>query len=144
MEETSLPFYHPFLLDHNRAPRHYEKRPEAGCVVEAYNALCGDKFKLYLDVADGRVAKATFHGYGCAVSKASVSVLMTKIQGLPLPEVAQLLDEFLGDLGLTTTPNTHAPQLSAVEKAAFAAARAFPGRLKCATLGWEALRNFLF
>lgn len=144
MDETNIPFYHPLLLEHNRAPRYYEKRPEAGCVIEAYNPLCGDKFKLYLDVAEGRVLKATFHGYGCAVSKASVSVLMTKLQGLPLPAVAGLLEEFLGVLGLAEDRDNREPQLNATEKSAFEAAKDFPGRLKCASLGWEALRDFLF
>jgi nitrogen fixation NifU-like protein len=137
MEQELNELYSPVILDHNQHPRHYQKRPEAGLILDAYNSLCGDKFKLYLDVQEGRVVQASFSGYGCAVSKAATSVLMEKIQGKTWEEVQVMVQDYLKaiktDQGATTDP----------ELLAFAAAKKFPGRLKCAVLSWEAVEEYL-
>lgn len=135
MQENLSQLYHGVILEHNRAPSFFEKRPDAQHVVEAYNPLCGDKFKLYLDIENGVIAAATFHGYGCAVSKASASVLMTKIQGQPLEALPSILEKFLEAIAAGSADD---PEISA-----FAVAKNFPGREKCATLAWEALKNYL-
>lgn len=137
MEQELNELYSPVILDHNQHPRHYQKRPEAGLILDAYNSLCGDKFKLYLDVQEDRVVEASFSGYGCAVSKAATSVLMEKIQGKTWEEVQALVQDYLKaiktDQGVTKDE----------ELLAFAAAKKFPGRLKCAVLSWEAVAEFL-
>ena len=140
MEEKVNALYHETILEHNRAPRFFEKRPEASHVVEAYNPVCGDKFRLYLDVEAGKVVRATFHGYGCAVSKASASVLMTRIQGMELEELRVEVAAFFG--AILPEEGVEVVALDA-EIAAFLPVRDFPGRLKCATLAWEALRAFM-
>lgn len=137
MEQELNELYHPLILDHNQHPRNYQKRPEAGVVLDAYNSLCGDKFKLYLDIEDDRVVQASFSGYGCAVSKAATSILIEKIQGKTINEVRQILGEYFG---ITKTGQGNS---SDAELLAFAAAKKFPGRLKCAVLSWEALEEFL-
>lgn len=139
MEQELNELYHPLILEHNQHPRHYQKRPEAAVVLDAYNSLCGDKFKLYLDIEDDRVVRASFSGYGCAVSKAATSILIEKIQGKTLAEVRQILAEYFG---ITKTEATSLNQ-SDPDLLAFAAAKKFPGRLKCAVLSWEALEEFL-
>lgn len=137
MEQELNELYSPVILEHNQNPRHYQKRPEALLILDAYNSLCGDKFKLYLDVQEDRVVEASFSGYGCAVSKAATSVLMEKIQGKTWEEVQALVQDYLKaiktDQGATTDP----------ELLAFAAAKKFPGRLKCAVLSWEAVEEYL-
>jgi nitrogen fixation NifU-like protein len=135
MEQELKELYHPLILEHNQNPRHYHKRPEAGVVLDAYNSLCGDKFKLYLDVQEGKVVQATFFGYGCAVSKAATSVLMEKIQGKTTAEILALIQEYFA--------STKGEEPGTAEMMAFAAAKKFPGRLKCAVLSWEALEEGL-
>lgn len=125
--------YHPIILRHNQHPVGFEKRPDAPHIVRAYNPLCGDKFSVALDIENGVVAQATFHGYGCAISKASTSVLVEKIRGKSLPEIRKILETFL------RTVETGAPAPTDDETAAFAEARNFPGRMDCATLAWRAL-----
>jgi nitrogen fixation protein NifU and related proteins len=137
MEQELNELYSPVILDHNQHPRHYQKRPEAGLILDAYNSLCGDKFKLYLDVQEGRVVQASFSGYGCAVSKAATSVLMEKIQGKTLEEVKDLVKGYF-EVVKTDQESTDEEDLLA-----FAAAKKFPGRLKCAVLSWEALEEYL-
>lgn len=137
MEQELNELYHPLILEHNQRPHHYEKHPEFSVILDAYNALCGDKFKLYLDIAEGRVVQASFSGYGCAVSKAATSVLVEKIQGKTLAEVRQLLQTYFG---ITKTDQSSSNDQDLL---AFAAAKKFPGRLKCAVLSWEALEEFL-
>ena len=139
MEENLAKLYQGVIAEHNNAPLFFESRPDAGYVVEAYNPLCGDKFKLFLDIENGAVTKATFSGYGCAVSKAASSVLVKKIQGQPLDAVAEITEQYLravsaGADALTSTDP---------ETIAFTVAKNFPGRDKCATLSWKALADFL-
>lgn len=133
--DKNLPnLYHGLILEHNRTPCFFEKRTGAQHVIEASNPLCGDKFKLFLDVKDGQIEMATFHGYGCAVSKASASVLMTKIQGQSVDALPGILKVFLDAAATGITQSPAEPEV-----AAFAVAKNFPGRDKCATLAWEAL-----
>jgi len=130
--------YKEIILQHDRSPFHYQKADNLSITIEAYNPVCGDQFKLFLNIEQEMVQEAYFHGYGCAISKASTSVLVKKIQGLPVQKVLSLLEQFLQlvDLqyDLTENPDT--------ELNAFAAARQFPERLQCATLSWVALKEF--
>ncbi len=99
--------------------------------------MCGDKFKLFLTIENEIVKNATFHGYGCAISKASTSVLMKKIQDQSLNEVVKLIKGYFEIIENNQNIN-HDEELTA-----FAVAKDFPGRLKCATLAWEAMDEFL-
>lgn len=139
MEKDPRNLYQSVIMRHNREPVRYEKHPEAAVIIEAYNPLCGDQFKLFLDLEDGRVIHAHFHGYGCAISKASTSVLVDRIEGRPLDEVRALIERYLrlvkGDADPAAEPDE--------ELQAFAAARDFPARIQCATLAWEYLQRYL-
>ena len=90
-----------------------------------------------MDIEAGFIKNATFHGYGCAISKASTSILMKKIQGQPLENVADLIKNYFKMMLGTGGVNEDE------ELTAFAAAKDFPARLTCATLAWEALDDFL-
>jgi len=137
MAERSISdLYKDVIKKHEREPFHYQKIENAKYVIEAYNPLCGDQFQLFLDLENGVVAAAHFHGYGCAISKASTSVLMKKMQGMSMEDVKALCQHFQ----TIVTAETNEPD---EELSAFAAARQFPERLTCATLSWEALENFL-
>lgn len=137
MPERSISdLYRDVIKKHEREPFHYQKMEDAAHVIEAYNPLCGDQFKLYLQVENGVVTGAHFYGYGCAISKASTSVLMKKMQGMPVENLQALCRHFQ-EIVSTETPEQDE------ELSAFAAARQFPERLTCATLSWEALADFL-
>ena len=130
--------YQTVLLQHDRTPFHYQKVENAPIAIAAYNPLCGDQFQLFLTIKQDIIQEAHFYGYGCTISKASTSVLIKKIQGLPVSEIPPLFHTFLQ----IVTPFEADLKNPDEELNAFAAARQFPERLQCATLSWEALRSF--
>ena len=93
--EKLTALYQGVILQHNNAPQYFEKRLAAQHVIDAYNPLCGDKFKLFLDIENGTIVKATFHGYGCAISKVATSVLLSKIQGQNIESVLNQLQKLV-------------------------------------------------
>lgn len=139
MNEQLKELYKTVILEHNARPFHFEKKEGAGHVLEAYNPLCGDRFQVFLEVKNDVVTEAHFHGYGCAISKASTSVLVKNLENQPVGRALEMCRSFLK----MTDPNSKAPVEMAEEFTAFAAARDFPGRLKCATLSWEAVASAL-
>ncbi|MEN0003591.1 MAG: Fe-S cluster assembly sulfur transfer protein SufU [Bacteroidota bacterium] len=140
MNEKLKQLYQSVILEHQREPFHYQKQENASLKLEAYNPLCGDKFELFLEMKGDRITEAYFFGYGCAISKASSSVLVKRIIGKSLEEVRELFDQFYD----VVQPDAGAPVSNVDEELeAFAGARQFPGRLKCATLSWDALKEFI-
>ena len=131
--------YKGVILEHNSSPQYFEKRPTAQHVVEAYNPLCGDKFKLFLDIENGIVTKASFHGYGCAISKAATSVLLSNIQGKSTDAILHQINTYFSVLN---TPNTEGGVFDENIKA-FKAVQQFPERMTCATLSWQSLNDWL-
>ncbi len=92
--------YQEVILDHNRRPRNF--RPIAGATCqEGYNPLCGDRLKVYVTVADDRIADVAFEGSGCAISKASASLMTEALKGRTLDEARALFDAFQG---MVTSP----------------------------------------
>lgn len=138
MNDRLKQLYQSVILKHHREPVHFEKNETATHVLEAYNPLCGDKFQLFFEVEGGRICRMSFHGYGCAISKASTSVLVKHLDGLPAEEALELCRQFEAML-----QSEEEPEAVDEEFAAFAAARSFPGRMKCATLSWEEMEKFL-
>jgi len=135
MEKDPSRLYQSVIMRHNRTPVRYEKHPEAKVLIEAYNPLCGDQFKLFLDIEEERITKAYFHGYGCAISKASTSVLIDRIEGCTLAETRALIQRYFRIIDGADDADE--------ELQAFAAARDFPARIQCATLAWEYLERYL-
>ena len=131
--------YKGVILVHNSTPQYFEKRPTAQHIIEAYNPLCGDKFKLFLDIENGVIIKATFHGYGCAISKAATSVLLVSIQGMTIQDAVNQIDTYFSVLKSAHTEGSSINE----NMNAFKAVQQFPERLTCATLSWQAAKDFL-
>jgi len=140
MEKEELDvLYDAAILEENRHPYHYEKCPDADLTIEAYNPLCGDQFKIFLFTDNEKIHSAFFHGYGCAVSKASTSVLVRELEGCTLREARQkciTFQQWLQQEGDRPDPIPGPWQ-------PFAAVQHFPGRLSCAVLAWESLTKDL-
>jgi nitrogen fixation NifU-like protein len=139
MNDRLKELYKSVILSHHHNPVGFEIREDASQELEAYNPLCGDKFRLFFDINDGKISDIHFHGYGCAISKASTSVLVEMLKGKTLEEARELCAEFMQYVSPEAEPLE--PRRENFE--AFSAAREFPGRLKCATLSWDAMREFI-
>jgi len=134
--------YQDTILNHNRAPRNFRALPDANREADGRNPLCGDALTLYARVDDeGRVEEVTFQGTGCAISKASASLMTEFVKGKTVDEVEADFDRFHE---LVTTPPGTEPDIEGLGKlAVFAGVREYPVRVKCATLAWHALRAAL-
>ena len=130
--------YHTAIMQHNAQPFHYEKRLDAPHIVEAYNPLCGDKFKLFLNIENGIIKQAFFHGYGCAISKAASSVLIQKIENLPVSDALLLVKDYFSAINTEGVSEVKDNMLKP-----FMAVKQFPERMTCATLSWQALDDYL-
>lgn len=132
--------YQEVILDHNRQPRNYHKIEGAHRKAEGYNPLCGDQLTVYVQLEDGVIRDISFEGSGCAISKASASLMTTSVKG-KTPAQAQALFVEFHDL---VTGGHDAPQPAALGKlAVFAGVRRFPARVKCASLAWHTMRAAL-
>lgn len=133
--------YQETILDHNRRPRNFQKLDGANRTAEGYNPLCGDQVTVFLRLEDGVVRDVSFQGSGCAISKASASMMTSSVKGKTAAEAAGLFKAFhtmvTADFGATLDP------LELGKLAAFSRVREFPIRVKCATLPWHALRAAL-
>lgn len=138
MNEKLKQLYQEIILQHNRHPVHFEKRENPHALLDAYNPICGDRFQLYVDVADGKITRLSFHGYGCAISKAATSVLVSHLEGHTIAKASQVVQKFLHALA---SADDFLPLQG--ELAAFLPARQFPERMNCVTLSWEAMNTFL-
>jgi len=130
--------YQQVILDHNRRPRNF--RPlGAGRKAEGFNPLCGDRLTVYLKVEDGVVTDVGFQGSGCAISKASASLMTESVKGKPVADVVALFERF--QKMITAPPDAPVSRLGKLE--ALAGVRQFPIRVKCASLAWHTLRAAL-
>jgi len=136
MSESLKQLYNKLILERNNNPVGFEKREDAKTMLEAYNPVCGDQFKLYLDFEGPTIKEATFHGYGCALSKASTSLLIEGLKGKSLQECKQFIQFYLRYL---EKEDTKAPEIYA----ALARAKNFPGRQQCTVLSWEVALKYL-
>lgn len=133
--------YQQVILDHNKKPRNFHKLENANRKAEGFNPLCGDQLNIYLNIDGDRVTDISFEGSGCAISKASASMMTQAVKGKSQAEVEQLFDEFhrmvTGALDEDIEPN-HLGKLKI-----FAGVREFPVRVKCATLSWHTMHAAL-
>jgi len=133
--------YQEVILDHNKNPRNFRVMPDATSVVEGYNPLCGDHYTIYLKVVDDVVKEVSFQGSGCAISKASASLLSTVLRGKTKKEADELFDEFHRLVTGKIDPGANSGELGKL--AAFAGVSEFPARVKCAILAWHTVHNAL-
>jgi nitrogen fixation NifU-like protein len=133
--------YQAVILDHNKKPRNFHKLENANRAAEGYNPLCGDHLNVYLHVEDDQVKDVGFEGSGCAISKASASMMTQAVKGKSKAEAEMLFDEFhrmvTGKLDEEAEEN-HLGHLTI-----FAGVRDFPARVKCASLSWHTLHAAL-
>jgi nitrogen fixation protein NifU and related proteins len=132
--------YQSLILDHNRAPRNYRAMPDADSEAEGYNPLCGDQLSLYLKFDGDRIADVSFQGNGCAISRASASLMTTEIKGKTRQEAARMFEGFHR---MITGGGAHSTEKLPPKLGAFAGVAEFPARVKCAALAWHALRQAL-
>ena len=131
--------YQEVILDHNKRPRNFRVVECASHSAEGYNPLCGDRLTLTLTVEDGRVTDVGFLGSGCAISKASASLMTDAIKGKPVDEVKALFERF--HRMVTTPPDVSVEDLGKLS--VLSGVREFPVRVKCASLAWHTLKAAL-
>jgi nitrogen fixation NifU-like protein len=133
--------YQEVILDHQRHPRNYAKLPNANHSAEGNNPLCGDHVTVYLDVQDGVIRNITFEGEGCAIAKASASMMTAAVKGKTVAEAAETFKRFHQMVMRGKEP---CYDLEALGKlAVFSGVNAFPMRVKCASLAWHTLNTAL-
>jgi nitrogen fixation NifU-like protein len=131
--------YQEVILDHNRRPRNFHALADASHSAEGYNPLCGDRLTLYLRVDGDVISDAAFEGSGCAISKASASMMTDAIKGSRIPDAQMLFERF--HRMVTTPPEQDVEDMGKLS--ALAGVREFPVRIKCASLAWHTLRAAL-
>ncbi len=129
--------YQQLILDHNQSPQNFRDMEDATSKADGHNPLCGDEITLYLYLVDNTIKDISFKGSGCAISKASASIMTTLIKGKTIAEAEDLFTRFhtmitagkiSGDIGTLAV-------LAGVHK--------FPSRVKCAVLSWHTMNNAL-
>lgn len=130
--------YKEVILKHNAQPFHFEKKETADLKIEGNNPLCGDRFQFFLELVEGKITTAHFHGFGCAISKASASILTQKIEGKTLAAAREICADFLQFI-----EGENREQLMDENQEAFLAVDEFPARKECAVLGWKAINDYL-
>jgi nitrogen fixation NifU-like protein len=130
--------YQNVILEHNRSPRNYRTMTDASGWAEGNNPLCGDRITVWLKLEDGVIRDASFQGAGCAISKASASIMTDAIKGKSRAEAERLFDRF-HQVVSGTLPAGESETLGKL--AVFSGVSGFPVRVKCATLSWHAMRQ---
>jgi nitrogen fixation protein NifU and related proteins len=127
--------YQEVILDHNKRPRNFRVIAD-GRKAEGYNPLCGDRITVYLSLNNGVITDASFQGSGCAISKASASLMTDSVKGKTLAEAEALFERF--QQMITAQSGTGVEDLGKLS--VLAGVRQFPVRVKCASLAWHTLR----
>ncbi|MDQ8039307.1 MAG: SUF system NifU family Fe-S cluster assembly protein [Rickettsiella sp.] len=134
--------YQEMILDHGRNPRHCCVMPHANRQAEGFNQLCGDRLTLYLAVENNIIKDISFTGSGCAISMASASLMSEALKGKTEAEAISFFQKFHKLLTLENSPANPAKDLAKL--VVFAGVKAYPARVKCATLAWHTLHAALY
>ena len=133
--------YQEIILDHNKNPRNFRAMEDATRVVDGYNPLCGDHYTVYLKMKGDIVEDISFTGAGCAISKASASVMSAMIKSKPKADALALFETFHDLVMGVADPAGRIEELGRL--AAFAGVSEFPARVKCASLAWHTMKGAL-
>jgi len=128
--------YQEVILEHSKAPRNYRQLGAANHRAEGFNPLCGDHFTVYLEMEGDAIRDVSFQGSGCAISKASASMMTQAVKGKSKAEAGKLFNTFHK---LVTTGEVNGNQSDLGKLAVFSGVSEFPVRVKCATLAWHTL-----
>ena len=131
--------YRDVIIDHNRQPRNFGRLDPADAHAEGFNPLCGDRLELFVALEGERLKDLKFEGKGCAISVASASLMTETLKGKTRSEAQRYFDEMHALL----TQADHVPTLELGKLAALSGVRAFPVRVKCASLCWHTLNAAL-
>ena len=127
------------LLDHARKPRNHRRLEQATAIGQGNNPFCGDRCKVYLDVAGGVIKDVSFEGAGCAILMASASLMTLALVGKTMEQVQVIAERFHAML----TQEVVLDEDALGDLAALAGVREYPSRIKCAMLPWRAVREAL-
>jgi nitrogen fixation NifU-like protein len=141
MDSELRELYQQVILDHNKSPRNFKKLETANHHAEGYNPLCGDRIDVYVKLEGDKIEDISFTGSGCAISKASASLMSTMVKGKTIEEAEKIFEKFHH---LITGKMDEKVDTDDVGKlAVFAGVREFPSRVKCASLAWHTLNSAL-
>jgi nitrogen fixation protein NifU and related proteins len=130
--------YDPIIKAHHAHPYHFVKKVSSSNSIKAYNPVCGDRFDFFIDIVDQKISSLYFHGYGCAVSMATGSVLAKSLEGKSIEDAIHLCHDYLnlldGNKEISSVPE---------EFHSFKAVRDFPARYECAAMVWVEMKKFL-
>ena len=142
--------YQDVILEHSKAPRNYRELAAANAKAEGFNPLCGDHFTVYLDLEGDSIKDISFEGSGCAISKASASMMTQSLKGKTRLEAEKLFDEFRRLVAPQSSASRNGDGQDADGQngelgklAVFSGVSRFPVRVKCATLAWHAMHAAL-
>ena len=133
--------YQEVILDHNKSPRNFRKLAGANRTAEGYNPLCGDKVTIYIRLEGGVIEEISFQGSGCAISKASASMMTDSLKGKTTAEAKALFDRVHKMLTGELDPKVYSDKLGKL--AVLSGVCNFPARIKCAGLSWHTLQAAL-
>jgi nitrogen fixation protein NifU and related proteins len=132
--------YQEVILDHHKRPRNFGPLQEANRHAEGQNPLCGDHLSVQVDVEGGIIKNVAFEGAGCAISRASASLMTDAVKGKRVEEAERMFEEFHQ---MVTSGVEVAVEESLGKLAVFCGVREFPSRVKCASLAWHTLHAAL-
>ena len=133
--------YQEVILDHNKSPRNFRAIDGANRRAEGYNPLCGDQVTVYLQVENGVIKDISFQGSGCAISKASASMMTTELKGKPESAAHELFENV--HHMLTGEPGSEGGSERVGKLAILSGVCKFPARVKCASLAWHTMESAL-
>ena len=133
--------YQEVILEHSKAPRNYRELKEADHKAEGYNPLCGDRFTVYLHLDGDSIRDISFQGSGCAISKASASMMTQSLKGKTRAEAEALFEKFHNVV--TGHAEANGSEANLGKLSVFSGVSEFPTRVKCATLAWHTLQAAL-
>jgi nitrogen fixation NifU-like protein len=134
MSDELTELYQQVILDHSRKPRNFHVLPDANRSAEGNNPLCGDRFTVFLKLEDGIIRDISFQGSGCAISKASASMMTDQLKGKTVAEAEKTFEQYQEMVKTGPVDEEAMGKL-----AAFAGVSRFPMRVKCAILPWHAM-----
>ena len=142
MQQELRELYQQVILDHNKSPRNFRKIENPTVALEGYNPLCGDNITIYLELDDNKIIRdISFQGSGCAISKASASLMTSMLKGKSVDEAKFLFEKFHHLVTAKIDEEVDLDQLGKL--AVFSGVREFPARVKCASLAWHTMINAL-
>jgi nitrogen fixation NifU-like protein len=131
--------YQDVILEHSKTPRNFRVQPGADHKAEGFNPLCGDRFTIYVTLEGDAIKDVSFQGAGCAISKASASMMTQSVKGKTKAEAHKIFERFHE----LVTGHSHEQEADLGKLAVFSGVSEFPVRVKCATLAWHTLEAAL-